>query len=451
MTNYPEHQRWRFLHQHPTDAQLVEFSQSICASDDRKVDDCLPELLAFLNLRPQSFDHLKEAWLKIWVNMMHQMGLGYTSGPTQGNIFLHATGLGTFLASTGDVDSYYYFWALRFQYPFAYPKHNHYITEGVAVQPVVLILTYLSRLYDTTGRIDDAFLTRREIVNFLMKSANHSQQTIDHNIGLVLQNRSRRYDYSMEARTAGFDEAGNELFSRGRRLIERVNLLSFVGDSVKVAQASYLARIKAFLTYAKPPIQFARNHRDSKSAFFLDAFCDLNPMPDVLRRDVRNSKSLSMRHRARRPKLVHNAASLEGGFIPRAGYARDFQGPFRDDLLEEYSYQCAICGIDIEDFLIASHIVPVKVDRSISNDRRNGLMLCRIHDAALENGYIGISDSMQVVVNPSIVQSLRHPTLRAMIVDINGQSVRLPRDAGLSPLTSYLQRHRRLHNISDSP
>lgn len=179
--SYPNHKKWRFIQRSISEDILFEFSKRISECDGKKIDDCLPDLLGFLDPLPLD---LKDTWLSLWVNIMHQMGLGYTCNKGK---HLSVTDLGISVAETKNSREYYYYWALNFQYPFSVPKHKHYIENDVAVKPIVLILQYLAVLFKR--KQSEAYLTKNEIVNYLMPSKNHD--SIEDNCSLILANRKK--------------------------------------------------------------------------------------------------------------------------------------------------------------------------------------------------------------------------------------------------------------------
>lgn len=80
------------------------------------------------------------------------------------------------------------------------------------------------------------------------------------------------------------------------------------------------------------------------------------------------------------------------GYITTQINARNstVQRDFRNELIKEFNSKCAICGIDKEELLIASHILPYHRCPSVSEmiDRNNGLLLCVLHDALFDKNYI---------------------------------------------------------------
>jgi hypothetical protein len=279
---YPKHQRWRFVHHSfKDDEQLVSFSKAIAQSNNRDLDQSLPKILQFLDLQTSDIKVLKHAWLSLWINIMHQAGLGYTV--TEGKkTKIIATDLGRFVADTGNVKAYYYYWALRFQFPFGYPKHSHYVNHKVAVQPVVLICQYLDQLNVLGDSLNDTFLGKYEIAEFLMKSTGHLQALIQDNCERIIKNRKKKYNYEAQRRNPEFEDTADHLFSRGHLFFDKFDLLVFRNDTVLVPDTDTLTKIRSFIAHRKPPILFRENLQDVRNQFFQQAYCNLDPAPEAL-------------------------------------------------------------------------------------------------------------------------------------------------------------------------
>lgn len=444
-STYPQEQRWRFIQRAFEDNnQLIAFASAISKCHGKRINDCLPELLDFLHL--DSGD-LKEAWLDLWVTIMHQMGLGYTWD--QGR-FINVSDLGQFVTDTRNINAYYYYWALKFQYPFATPKHIHYITNNVAVQPIVLILQYLDELYSRDP--SQGFLTKYEIAKFLMRSKDHSG--IIPNCSSIITNRAGHYDYHLEERsTPGFEEAADHLFSRGKLFIDGFNLIVFDNDQLIIRDSEHIDKIRVFLSFVLKPYIFLENTEDMRNKFFSEVFCDLNPDPTDLYESVTTTtvttpvRGMPIPPGAPGTRIITNPTDTTGTFTPRMGTQRNFQKKLRDDLLQMYNSQCCICGINLPELLITSHIVPAQTDPSIAADRRNCLLLCALHDRAFEKGFIGLRDDYTIIVNSDYIRLFTHVLLAQELTSRNGQMINLPEETSLRPLIGYIQRHRRLNNI----
>lgn len=75
------------------------------------------------------------------------------------------------------------------------------------------------------------------------------------------------------------------------------------------------------------------------------------------------------------------------------------QGLFKKKL-EKIECKCKICGLKNKDLLIASHIKPWKDCNSKERlDYNNGFLLCPIHDALFDKGYISFEDDGKIIVS----------------------------------------------------
>lgn len=64
--------------------------------------------------------------------------------------------------------------------------------------------------------------------------------------------------------------------------------------------------------------------------------------------------------------------------------------------MRSYSGQCALCDTRHPAMLVASHIVPWSLDSRNRLNPRNGILLCRTHDAAFEAGILRIMLNLTV-------------------------------------------------------
>lgn len=82
--------------------------------------------------------------------------------------------------------------------------------------------------------------------------------------------------------------------------------------------------------------------------------------------------------------------------------ARVGQRFFRQAVLSAYDFKCCITGLAAKELLVASHIVPWRVDSSNRLNPRNGLCLSALHDRAFDQGLITISESFHLLLSPRI-------------------------------------------------
>ncbi len=85
--------------------------------------------------------------------------------------------------------------------------------------------------------------------------------------------------------------------------------------------------------------------------------------------------------------------------------ARIGQDFFRRSVLSAYDYRCCITGLSVPKLLIASHIVPWRIDASNRLNPKNGLCLSMLHDKAFDAGIITITEKMTVKVSRKYINN----------------------------------------------
>ncbi|WP_049765270.1 HNH endonuclease [Alkaliphilus metalliredigens] len=65
--------------------------------------------------------------------------------------------------------------------------------------------------------------------------------------------------------------------------------------------------------------------------------------------------------------------------------------------------ECAICGLEMKDILIASHCKPWKHCNDMERlDVYNGILLCPTHDALFDKGLISFHDDGRIIISNRI-------------------------------------------------
>ncbi len=124
----------------------------------------------------------------------------------------------------------------------------------------------------------------------------------------------------------------------------------------------------------------------------------------------------------------------EGEEVLRLVKTRKNQHAFRKMVLSAYEAQCAITGIQNSDMLVASHIVPWRVNEKARLDPRNGICLNPLHDRAFDTGLITLSDNLDVICSPQLILP------NSVKVHFDGLRARSPNK--FRPLNEYLEYHR---------
>ncbi len=119
-------------------------------------------------------------------------------------------------------------------------------------------------------------------------------------------------------------------------------------------------------------------------------------------------------------------AGKQGNDVQRLVKTRINQSLFRKIIVSNYSNTCAICGLNIENLLVASHIIKWSENQSQRLNPENGLCLCNIHDKAFEVGYIGIQNDYKISVSKELHQIKDKETYTALFERHENQSIILP-------------------------
>ncbi len=126
-----------------------------------------------------------------------------------------------------------------------------------------------------------------------------------------------------------------------------------------------------------------------------------------------------------------------------------FQVAFRNLLLRVYHNQCALCDSRLSQVLVASHIVPWSLDRNNRLNPRNGLLLCRTHDALFESGNLLINTDYSIRFH-DINQRIAGADLYSFVHNHTRPNLRLP-NHGYRPLADFLRWRLDNHNaLSDA-
>jgi predicted restriction endonuclease len=115
------------------------------------------------------------------------------------------------------------------------------------------------------------------------------------------------------------------------------------------------------------------------------------------------------------------------------------QSLFRRAVVSAYDARCCISGLSVPKLLVASHIVPWRVDSTNRLNPRNGLCLSMLHDRAFDAGIITITESLTVRVSETYASNEDHffnVALRAY----DGKPIAMP--SKFRPLASFLAYHR---------
>lgn len=119
-------------------------------------------------------------------------------------------------------------------------------------------------------------------------------------------------------------------------------------------------------------------------------------------------------------------------WVTREFQERVHQAGFRQRVLRVYRRQCTFCRLRHEELLDAAHIVPDKEPggEPVVN---NGLALCKLHHAAFDRHFVGITADFRVEVREDIRAESDGPMLRHGLQGMHGKRIQLPRQSEWKP------------------
>ncbi|MGZ8955975.1 MAG: HNH endonuclease [Methylovulum sp.] len=116
------------------------------------------------------------------------------------------------------------------------------------------------------------------------------------------------------------------------------------------------------------------------------------------------------------------------------------QNFFRRSVLSAYDYRCCMTGLAISKLLVASHIVPWRVDEANRLNPSNGLCLSTLHDKAFDIGVLTILDDMTICVSRKYIDNNVNHFFNSALLVYDGKPIFLPKK--FSPHAEFLSYHR---------
>lgn len=115
------------------------------------------------------------------------------------------------------------------------------------------------------------------------------------------------------------------------------------------------------------------------------------------------------------------------------------QSIFREKVLSNYDYKCALTGIDIQQLLVASHIIPWAKNKEERLNPSNGICLSSLYDDAFDKGFIGFDNNYRVVLSHRLQEHQGKPYFDTFFGSINGKKLFLPEE--FQPNIHFLEWH----------
>jgi putative restriction endonuclease len=108
------------------------------------------------------------------------------------------------------------------------------------------------------------------------------------------------------------------------------------------------------------------------------------------------------------------------------------QKSFRERVLDAYSQQCTFCRLKHAELLDAAHIIPDSEELG-EPTVNNGLSLCKIHHAAFDSNFIGVTPDYKIEVRKDILLERDGPMLMYGFQQLHDKKIILPRSKELWP------------------
>jgi len=113
------------------------------------------------------------------------------------------------------------------------------------------------------------------------------------------------------------------------------------------------------------------------------------------------------------------------------------QRGFRERVLDAYRSQCALCRLRHAELLDAAHIIPDSDPGGVA-EVPNGLALCKLHHAAFDRFFLGVTPDYEIRVRGDILAEEDGPMLRHGLKGLHGGRIILPRSARNRPAPDRL-------------
>ncbi len=141
--------------------------------------------------------------------------------------------------------------------------------------------------------------------------------------------------------------------------------------------------------------------------------------------------------------ILHYDITKEGKDEKSEAKRRRGQDYFRRMILNFYGGRCALTGINVEQLLLASHIIPWRDETHIKERLNpcNGICLSALYDKAFDKGLITISpDDFKVSLSSALLEYESEEYFDKHFACIDGQKITLPSE--YQPDKDFLAYHR---------
>jgi putative restriction endonuclease len=117
--------------------------------------------------------------------------------------------------------------------------------------------------------------------------------------------------------------------------------------------------------------------------------------------------------------------TLDKAYVARVVKQRVHQPMFRARVLSAYNKRCAVCTLKYPELLDAAHIISDSDERGLPIVT-NGMAMCKIHHAAYDQDFLGVSPDYVVHINERLLADRDGPMLQFGLQAMDGKALELP-------------------------
>lgn len=128
---------------------------------------------------------------------------------------------------------------------------------------------------------------------------------------------------------------------------------------------------------------------------------------------------------------------VEASYSVTAARSRNHQAWFSARTKAAYVWKCAFSGLPVRELLVGAHIMPDAAGGPPSV--RNGICMSALHHVAFDSHMLGVDPDFRVHVSAPLLDK-QDGELLAVLKDLDGTRLRLPRDRGDWPDPAFLER-----------
>jgi putative restriction endonuclease len=108
--------------------------------------------------------------------------------------------------------------------------------------------------------------------------------------------------------------------------------------------------------------------------------------------------------------------------------------------MANYSSRCAISGIDIQELLMAGHIIPWSENKKERLNPANGICLSALYDKAFDKGFIGMNRNYKILLSGELRKNREKDYYDRFFKPFSGKKINLPEK--YDPGKEFLEYHR---------